>query len=419
MDIYEAIKYLERLSDGAEIFYEVNDIMYIIVEKNRIRKYVEKVSEGYGIRVLKDKRIGFVSSNNLNKNLLDRVIKISKFSERSEFFEFPDKSSYKKVLTYDERFNYIGFDVLERYMLDVINVAKNLNVNISYAKIRIDKSFVKIINSNGVDLSRKESHIYLYVEAIYNNSSGFSMKESKFLDIDPIKVSYEACELAKSSSNPIYLDKKNVDVIFKPIALHEIFDELFLYSFSAENVQRGRSFLKDKIGKRVFSKGLDIYEDPLLHNGIYSCGFDDEGVPTSKKYLVKDGIVNNFLYNVYTAKKEGKNSTGNGFRSSYSSLPNIYPTNIVLEYKDKGIDYSNSLVVYGLMGIHTSNPVTGDFCVEVRNAFYEGRPVKKLLLYGNIFDMLRNIESVSKYSEQYGFLITPEIKVTFNTTSLV
>ncbi len=412
MDVHDAIKYLERRCDGAEIFHEKSEIFYIVAEKNRIRKYVNKNVEGYGIRVLKDKRLGFISTNVLNRNILDDSLKIARNSERVEFFNFPYKSHYKKVITYDPRFDYMNFDILENFMHEALDVAKNFpNVNISYAKIYASRKFIRIVNTNGIYLERKSSYIYIYIDTVYNNSTGFSIKESKFLDIDFSKLSYEACELALKSSNPKILEKKDIGIIFKPIALSELLDEVLLPSFNAENVQRGRSKLKNYLNKKFFDEKLSIYENPYIDYGINSSGFDDEGVPTSSKYLVENGIVRGFLYNNYTAKKEGKESTGNGFRSSYVSPPNIYPTNIILEHKDRGIEYTNSLTVYGLMGIHTSNPITGDFCVEIRNAFYNGIPIKRLLIYGNVFEIFKRIESIGKVYEQHGSYVLPEIKI--------
>ncbi len=410
MDIYKALNFLEKSSDEAEIYCSHGLTKYIIIEKNKIRKFVEKSFTGYGIRVVKDKRIGFISTNKLDYKTLENVIKISKYSERVEFFNLPDKKNYKKIQTYDPRLKYIDFLDLRRFSEDIISVSKELNVDISYSKIMICIKNIKLINSKGIDLSRKTTYAYCYIDAVFNNSTGFAIKESTYMDIDFVKLSYHACELALKSRDPVHLDKRKVNLVLKPYAVHELIEETLLHSFYADNIQRGRSLLKGKLNKRIFHPDLSIVEKPHLNNGLYSTGFDDEGIATKEKYLVKNGIIKSFLYNNYTAKKEGIESTGNGFRESYASLPGISPTNLIIEFKDKNIDYEDSLIVYGFIGTHTANPVTGDICVEVRNAFYNDKPVKKVLVYGNIFEMLNNIEAIGKNEEQYGFIISPEIK---------
>src|SRR5690606_883141 len=98
-------------------------------------------------------------------------------------------------------------------------------------------------------------------------------------------------------------------------------------AIKADNVERDQSIFKDKIGKKVGSEALNIYDDGLLAGGLHTGMFDAEGVPHQKTLLMEKGILRNFIYDNYTAKKQGKESTGNASRAGYLSTPSIETTN--------------------------------------------------------------------------------------------
>lgn len=75
---------------------------------------------------------------------------------------------------------------------------------------------------------------------------------------------------------------------------------------------------------------VSVIDDGFVEEGLGSALFDDEGVPTSRKYLIQDGILRGYLYNIYTAKKDGFEATGNALRGGFLTLPGVGPLNLSL-----------------------------------------------------------------------------------------
>ena len=189
----------------------------------------------------------------------------------------------------------------------------------------------------------------------------------------------------------------------------------------ADSVQRGQSPFKGKIGEKVASENLTIYDDGLYPSGMRTWLFDGEGVPHQKTPIIEKGILKNFLYDNYSAKKEGKESTGNASRAGYLSTPGIDTTNFHImpgttSAEDMLKQVDDGLIIYYLQGAHSSNPISGEFSVVATPAWkikngeiaYASRGV---MLAGNIFEVLKNISVVGSNERQMGGLIAPWLEV--------
>jgi PmbA protein len=174
-------------------------------------------------------------------------------------------------------------------------------------------------------------------------------------------------------------------------------------ALTGEAVQKGRSLFAGKVGERVASDKITIIDDGLLGGGIASAPFDGEGVPTSRTILVKKGDLRGYLHNTYTAAKDGVQSTGNGVRSSFKGTPEVGMTNFYIEAGQIPVeqlikDISSGIYVTEVMGMHTANPISGDFSVGVSGLLIENgeltRPVRGMAMGGNIIELLENIDAV-------------------------
>jgi PmbA protein len=152
-----------------------------------------------------------------------------------------------------------------------------------------------------------------------------------------------------------------------------------------------------------------------------TCLFDGEGVPQQKTLLIDKGVLKGFLYDNYTAKKEGKESTGNASRSGYLSTPDIDTTNFhimsgVSSADDMIRQVDDGLLVYYLQGAHSSNPVSGDFSVVATPVWSikDGEIIsaaRAVMLAGNIFEVLKSVKLVGNNERQIGSLITSWLMV--------
>jgi len=173
---------------------------------------------------------------------------------------------------------------------------------------------------------------------------------------------------------------------------------------NADNVQRGRSLWADMIGENVSNRNLTVSDDGLLPYGLGSSPFDAEGVPSQKTLLIDNGILRNFLYDSYTANKADTESTGNATRNSYSSLPAISISNLLIEPGTKSFDDLVSEIDRGIIINRFSGSVrveSGEFSGVAKQASYVENgevkfPLKETMISGNAFDSLRKIVEIGR-----------------------
>jgi len=192
----------------------------------------------------------------------------------------------------------------------------------------------------------------------------------------------------------------------------------------ADYVQRERSALKGKIGEKVASDLVIIYDNGLLEGGLLTRKFDGEGVPCQKTLVMERGILKHFLYDNYTANKTGDESTGNASRTGlapYASTPVLEASNFVFTKGNKTPEdligeVGEGLIVYGVQGAHSSNAESGEFSVvatpvwkiEGGNVVYA---VREVMLTGVIFGVLKNVSALGNNLRKIGQLVAPWIRV--------
>jgi PmbA protein len=168
------------------------------------------------------------------------------------------------------------------------------------------------------------------------------------------------------------------------------------------------------VDQKIASVEVTIIDDGAFEDGLAPAPADGEGVPSQRTVGVEAGTLQGFLHNTYTAGKDGVISTGNGVRSSYSSLPEVGASNFYLvpgtiARADLIERCSRGFLVTDAMGMHTIDMVSGDFSVGASGLWIEGGkiafPVRETTIAGNVRDILTGIEAVAddlKFYSRYG-----------------
>jgi PmbA protein len=173
-------------------------------------------------------------------------------------------------------------------------------------------------------------------------------------------------------------------------------------AFSADAVQKARSLLAGKMGERIAAPAFNLFDDGRSSAGMASRPWDGEGVPTQRTQLVRDGVLNAYLFDTYTARKGNARSTGNA-RRSYRSQPSVGPTNLVLEPGTATREEllraaEGGLHVTELSGLNTVNPTSGDFSLGATGFRIAGgslgAPVREVTIAGNLLQMLQRITMI-------------------------
>ena len=277
-----------------------------------------------------------------------------------------------------------------------------------------------VVNTRGVSLQERSTLMHASLEAIARGAdvaTGSEFMNSRRLQPSLEEVGRSAAQMARASMGGARAESGTFDVLLKPIAFAELLEYTLLPALSADSVQKGRSSLRGRLGEQIASESLRIVDDGLLSGGMGSSAFDGEGVPSQKTALIEEGILKGFIYDSYTAGKEGVRSTGNAVRSGYSDIPRIGIRNLIVSSTDASDlqEETRGYLVNSLIGAHTANSISGDFSVEGRNAFAiapgnRAVPIRSLMLAGNVFDLLKEID-VGVDVRTVGAIVTPSVKV--------
>src|SRR2546422_3561739 len=166
----------------------------------------------------------------------------------------------------------------------------------------------------------------------------------------------------------------------------------FVSAVSGGNLYRKASFLLDSLGKEVFAPIVTLVERPHLPRAPASSYFDDEGVATRDRDVVKDGVLRGYFLGSYSARKLGMKTTGSAGGNH----------NLILEGGELDLPaligkMGRGLLVTELMG-HGINPVTGDYSRGAAGYWVEGveirHPVEEITIAGNLRDMFRSIVAI-------------------------
>jgi PmbA protein len=170
----------------------------------------------------------------------------------------------------------------------------------------------------------------------------------------------------------------------------------FVQAVSGGSLYRKSTFLLDSLGKRVFPKHIDISEDPFILRGKGSSPFDDEGVTTRARSVVKGGRVEGYFLSTYSARKLGMPTTGNaGGSHNLVMRSRLTQSSDNLDAMLKKL--GTGLFVIELMG-QGVNYVTGDYSRGASGFWVENGqiafPVQEITIAGNMKDMFQGMEAI-------------------------
>lgn len=426
--IYEiaekAKREVENNCDAFEIYIDESKLIELNSEQDRLNFAKEEIETGVGIRVIKDNKIGFAFTSNMDKisETARQSIENTKLNKRDENYSFAELekvTDVKKV--YDKKFNDLNLNESVELLKNTISQARDSGCEVTGSGFSASECQSLILNSNGVSIENKETGFGISLSVTIQKdgeiATAYNSASSRFCDLEGEKLADEVCNLAKSSLNSKPIETDNYNVVLDYYAAIGLI-QTFINAFDGENVARGRSILKDKIGSEIANPSLSIIDNPLLEKGMATTKCDGEGSVSKATDLIKDGVLNSFIYDIYTANKEGVKTTSNGYRGSYLTTPMISPSNLEFKFSEmKDLsEIKKGVLTTSVLGAHTANPISGDFSVEASNAFKieNGEltePINKAMISGNIFEIMKNVEGITSEIRQYGSFIIPKLLV--------
>jgi PmbA protein len=444
-------KAINRGCDEAELF--LKDVKGISVEaKNgKVEALEASLDFGIALKVIKKQRIGFsfaTSPDSIGK-MVDEALLGAEWTYEDKCIGIPDYMPSRDVAIFDANIQRLKEEdiINDAILLEEISLSFDERIKkVRKAEVSSGVSNTTIINSKGINAAYKSSYYSAHVTALAQDSGGDSQMGWEYAssrrrsDVDIKAVGKEASKRAIELLGSKKISAARVPVILStPVAVD--FLEILSASLSSEAVQKQRSFLTGKVGQNIISGLVDIIDDGTMDWGAGTRPVDDEGVPAMNKTLVSQGMLKGYIYNTYTAKKDGISSTGNAVRGGFKSLPGVGVTNIYIKAAESkvGIDsyrgsagagtngrlplqelelvrsLSKGILILGAMGVHTANPISGDFSVGISGLWIEdgeaAYPVKEAVMSGNILDMFNKVEAVGKDLRFYGGTGSPSLLI--------
>ena len=247
---------------------------------------------------------------------------------------------------------------------------------------------------------------------------GHGIESRRFDELDIRNTALKAVEKTVAALGGWPMKTGPYTIVIEPetaASLVDVIGDLFC----APDIHKGRSMMKDRLGTQVASSCVTLRDDGRIPWKAGTSSWDAEGVPTGRTLLIEDGIARSYLYNLQYAWKDGVSSTGNACRGM-SSLPDVGASNLLL---DAGSETAESLIsgvrsglyLTELMGLHTIDPISGDFSVGAKGLLIESgkitRPVSGVTIASNLMDFLKNIVAVGSDLIFFGSTAAPTLVV--------
>jgi PmbA protein len=437
-----SVKYIGGILATRGMFKRVKGISLRLLEPWLKRKGIpivkSGINAGVSIRAMVDKSIGFSSVSSIQEkdvlNGVEDALKIAKIRPPDpQWISLPDPKKltghegiFDKKIAETDVAKYVS--MAARICVSASDFDRKIRQVVSGIDVRV--FYDVVVNSRGIEAGSKGTTIAAYSFAKVREKGeeiqGADLSLSRVFVEDLRELGTNASSRAIESLGAKKLEKKiECPVIFENASFSEFLSQIFAHNVSALNVQEDRTVYKEKLNEQIASQQITLVDDGTLSDGFNTTPFDHEGVPRQRIIIVEKGVLKNFIYDNYTAKREEGESTGNALREAFG-LPKfaVQPkpglSNLVLKPGKRNLEdlikeVGNGVLVKGqLIGVGHSNFITGDFSVTATNAFRVKNgeivhPVKPCAIGGNFHEMLKSIELIGNDSKCFGKVTCPSV----------
>ena len=424
MDIKSAEKFMEKLVkagmeygfEECEASYATESSMSIDILNGEVSSYENSATSSLSFRGLKNGQMGYCSTNILEDSSIDYLLKSAMencevLNDEDPQFIYCDENNkdlyFSQVTDAYAKNTYKSFSELGLKIEKAILALDSRIDAVDYLTISCSTGPYLIINSKGLHSYRDTDGISLMASARATDSDGsvksgghyWIGKDIDDFDLDNFLAKFKENLIGKMGAKSC--KPGNYKAVLKSEAFQQFF-MVFFGNFLATTMQRGLSLLADKEGETIASSVFTVKEEPMYDNALTKIPFDDEGVLTTATAIIYKGVFATALYDLKSANKAGKTSTGNGFRSG--SAVSEMPTNLIVEPGEKSFEelleeVGEGIILTDLSGLHAGvNAISGDFSLLCEGYLIEngkkGRPVEQITVAGNFYEVIKSIISV-------------------------
>jgi PmbA protein len=403
----------------------------VTVRKGTVETIEYNRDKGVGVTAYLGQQKGFASTSDLSvqavRDTVDKALAIARFTAADPCAGLPD-AAMLAVKVHDLDLFHPWDIAIEK----AITVARDCEA----AAFAVDP---RVTNSEGASVSVQHNHFiaanslgfmggyptsrhYVSCAVIAGRNDGMQRDDwySSARDAGDLApgraIGRYAAERALSRLKAKQIATQTVPVLFEaPLATSLLGS--FVAAASGGSLYRKASFLQDSLGKQVFSPMVNLAERPHLKKGLGSAPFDDEGVATSDRKVVENGVLKGYFLSTYSSRKLGMQTTGNAGGNH----------NLVLEggkHNFRGMlkEMGRGLLVTELIG-QGINMVTGDYSRGAFGYWVENGeikyPVEEITIAGNLADMFKGIVAIGndvvvRGARQCGSILVDQMTIAGN-----
>lgn len=399
--------------DTYELYYERSDFTRVSAFGHEVNEFSDSSEGGVSLRCMAGGHMGAASTESLTEESARALVRRAAESaaviekEEPEFLaeggqvyraqperdlSLPEAGALRKLVLAGQDALYAEAGVVDGCASDV------------YAL----RDQIAITNSRGLSVSCENAVTALMMMAVVTDgeekTTSYEQRNGAPETIGLAALAAKTAGDARAKLGAGTPPSGTMPVVFSPDAMADLLGT-YAGIFSAENVRKGLSLLKDKEGSAIASEIVTLVDDPFYADCTMPMPFDAEGSPTYEKNVIEHGVLKTLLYDLTSAAAMGKTTTGNAAKRSYADKISVRPFTLRLEpgtcsEEDLLQQAKNGIYIDSLGGLHAgANPISGDFSLQSGGFLIEdGKktvPVRSFTVAGNFFTLLKNIAAVA------------------------
>ena len=405
----ELLEMARKRADQAEVYSLDEAADEVRFEDGKLKDIESESQSGVSLRIIKEGKLGFAYTKNLihPEETLQNAFDSLKGGVEAPF-QLPLTKEGLPLDTYDPSIESLSnAEIVEecRRVCEVVLPKTKGQVNLSAGRKIVR---IRLINSQGTDLSSTSSFYFFGAEILYPGSYSSIHREvlgKKFVEADSETVRF-ILDTYNQSEKEAKPRGGKMKVLFLPETMYTLIWRVESAT-SGRNIYLKVSPVMGKLGGKVFDEKLTIFDNPLDDQVPGARRFDDEGVSCRTLPIIERGVVSNFYYDLSYAGKMGAEPTGHGYKTSMwggetvSFKPSpalehlcVRPGNKSFSKLVRSID--RGIIVAGVMGAHSGNIQNGDFSIGLSPGIYVEKGeilghVKDAMIAGNIYDVMKHV----------------------------
>ncbi|MEA2460549.1 MAG: PmbA protein [Actinomycetota bacterium] len=387
------------------------------VHEGEVESLSSAEPRGAGVRVVADHKQGFAYTTDLTddglQEVLDQARRNARFASEDEAVGLAESQPKPEDVAgmFDEAQPDVDPNDKVAFAIELEAATKAVDARVRTVEDTLysdEVVEVAIATSNGISNTFRLTEAWCYSVAIATEGDdtqvGFDFDLGRGLkQLDARRTGRRSAVRALSVLGAEKIPSAKMPVVFDPYTAAQFLGVLG-GALTGESVQKGRSLFAGRLGESVASSALTLVDDGRVEGAPGSRPWDAEGVPTGRTEIIKDGVLTSYLYDVKSARREGRASTGNATRLGFKSAPHAAPSNLAFvstgESREEVLRLAGrALLVQDFHGVHSgANAISGDFSVGVTGRLLENgvptQAVKEVTIAAPMLEILSSVTHV-------------------------